>query len=49
MYLFDSFDILLVSLLFCPFELLQPQSADCYQFQYDSGSEVNWGNRGNLT
>ncbi|XP_077958477.1 actin-binding LIM protein 3 isoform X7 [Gasterosteus aculeatus] len=23
----------------------RPQSADCYQYQYDSGSEVNWGNR----
>uniref|UniRef100_I3KM91 Actin binding LIM protein family, member 3 n=1 Tax=Oreochromis niloticus TaxID=8128 RepID=I3KM91_ORENI len=26
----------------------RPQSADCYQYQYDSGSEVNWGSRGNL-
>lgn len=25
---------------------LQPQSADCYQYQYDSGSEVNWGSKG---
>lgn len=23
----------------------RPQSADCYQYQYDSGSEVNWGSR----
>ncbi|XP_036933762.1 actin-binding LIM protein 3 isoform X8 [Acanthopagrus latus] len=23
----------------------RPQSADCYQYQYDSGSEVNWGGR----
>ncbi|XP_029960420.1 actin-binding LIM protein 3 isoform X4 [Salarias fasciatus] len=23
----------------------RPQSADCYQYQYDSGSKVNWGNR----
>ncbi|CAL8271119.1 unnamed protein product [Boreogadus saida] len=22
-----------------------PQSADCYQYQYDSSSEVNWGSR----
>ncbi|XP_051810593.1 actin-binding LIM protein 3 isoform X6 [Acanthochromis polyacanthus] len=28
--------------------LQRPQSADCYQYQYDSGSEVNWGSRGNL-
>ncbi|KAM9375527.1 actin-binding LIM protein 3 isoform 2-T3 [Pholidichthys leucotaenia] len=26
----------------------RPQSADCYQYQYDSGSEINWGSRGNL-
>ncbi|XP_050928152.1 actin-binding LIM protein 3 isoform X2 [Lates calcarifer] len=26
----------------------RPQSADCYQYQYDSGSEVNWGSKGNL-
>ncbi|KAL7394874.1 hypothetical protein ABVT39_006107 [Epinephelus coioides] len=26
----------------------RPQSADCYQYQYDSGGEVNWGSRGNL-
>ncbi|XP_035506487.1 actin-binding LIM protein 3 isoform X13 [Scophthalmus maximus] len=25
--------------------LQRPQSADCYQYQYDSGSEVNWGSR----
>lgn len=25
---------------------LQPQSADCYQYQYDSGSEINWGSKG---
>ncbi|CAJ1058202.1 actin-binding LIM protein 3 isoform X9 [Xyrichtys novacula] len=25
----------------------RPQSADCYQYQYDSSSEVNWGSRGN--
>ncbi|XP_076018982.1 actin-binding LIM protein 3 isoform X1 [Genypterus blacodes] len=25
----------------------RPQSADCYQYQYDSGSEANWGSRGN--
>ncbi|XP_023184497.1 actin-binding LIM protein 3 isoform X6 [Xiphophorus maculatus] len=23
----------------------RPQSADCYQYQYDDGSEVNWGSR----
>ncbi|XP_061643653.1 actin-binding LIM protein 3 isoform X4 [Phyllopteryx taeniolatus] len=23
----------------------RPQSADCYQYQYDSSSEVNWGSR----
>nr|XP_043896127.1 actin-binding LIM protein 3 isoform X17 [Solea senegalensis] len=23
----------------------RPQSADCYQYQYDSSSEVNWGGR----
>ncbi|MED6286102.1 Actin-binding LIM protein 3, partial [Characodon lateralis] len=23
----------------------RPQSADCYQYQYDAGSEVNWGSR----
>ncbi|XP_038556009.1 actin-binding LIM protein 3 isoform X6 [Micropterus salmoides] len=23
----------------------RPQSADCYQYQYDSGSEVNWGSK----
>ncbi|XP_057706044.1 actin-binding LIM protein 3 isoform X3 [Corythoichthys intestinalis] len=23
----------------------RPQSADCYQYQYDSNSEVNWGSR----
>ncbi|XP_078025366.1 actin-binding LIM protein 3 isoform X8 [Epinephelus lanceolatus] len=23
----------------------RPQSADCYQYQYDSGGEVNWGSR----
>uniref|UniRef100_A0A665U2C1 Actin binding LIM protein family, member 3 n=1 Tax=Echeneis naucrates TaxID=173247 RepID=A0A665U2C1_ECHNA len=23
----------------------RPQSADCYQYQYNSASEVNWGNR----
>ncbi|XP_013886885.1 actin-binding LIM protein 3 isoform X5 [Austrofundulus limnaeus] len=23
----------------------RPQSADCYQYQYDDSSEVNWGNR----
>ncbi|XP_047441638.1 actin-binding LIM protein 3 isoform X6 [Mugil cephalus] len=23
----------------------RPQSADCYQYQYDTGSEVNWGSR----
>lgn len=23
----------------------RPQSADCYQYQYDSSSEVNWGNK----
>uniref|UniRef100_A0A3B4WGN8 Actin binding LIM protein family, member 3 n=1 Tax=Seriola lalandi dorsalis TaxID=1841481 RepID=A0A3B4WGN8_SERLL len=23
----------------------RPQSADCYQYQYDSGNEVNWGSR----
>lgn len=28
---------------------LQPQSADCYQYQYDSGSEVNWGSKGIAT
>ncbi|CAN9514791.1 unnamed protein product [Ophioblennius macclurei] len=27
----------------------RPQSADCYQYQYDSGSEVNWGNRAEYT
>lgn len=25
--------------------LQRPQSADCYQYQYDSGTEVNWGNK----
>ncbi|XP_035798773.2 actin-binding LIM protein 3 isoform X6 [Amphiprion ocellaris] len=25
--------------------LQRPQSADCYQYQYDSGSQVNWGSR----
>ncbi|XP_054889888.1 actin-binding LIM protein 3 isoform X5 [Poeciliopsis prolifica] len=25
--------------------LQRPQSADCYQYQYDDGSEVNWGSR----
>ncbi|XP_062249553.1 actin-binding LIM protein 3 isoform X2 [Platichthys flesus] len=25
--------------------LQRPQSADCYQYQYDSASEVNWGSR----
>lgn len=25
--------------------LQRPQSADCYQYQYDSSSEVNWGNK----
>lgn len=30
----------------CPSLHRQPQSADCYQYQYDS--EVNWGSRGNL-
>ncbi|KAG7283085.1 hypothetical protein CRUP_033031, partial [Coryphaenoides rupestris] len=25
----------------------RPQSADCYQYQYDSGSDVTWGSRGN--
>lgn len=28
---------------------LQPQSADCYQYQFDSSSEVNWGTKGKLT
>ncbi|XP_078809787.1 actin-binding LIM protein 3 isoform X23 [Oryzias latipes] len=23
----------------------RPQSADCYHYQYDDGSEVNWGNK----
>ncbi|XP_072252153.1 actin-binding LIM protein 3 isoform X3 [Leuresthes tenuis] len=27
----------------------RPQSADCYQYQFESGSEVNWGSRGNFT
>ncbi|KAM9741856.1 actin-binding LIM protein 3 isoform 11-T11 [Menidia menidia] len=27
----------------------RPQSADCYQYQYDSGSEVNWGSRAEYT
>ncbi|XP_036933760.1 actin-binding LIM protein 3 isoform X6 [Acanthopagrus latus] len=27
----------------------RPQSADCYQYQYDSGSEVNWGGRAEYT
>lgn len=27
---------------------LQPQSADCYQYQFDSSSEVNWGTKGKL-
>uniref|UniRef100_A0A672FB48 Actin binding LIM protein family, member 3 n=1 Tax=Salarias fasciatus TaxID=181472 RepID=A0A672FB48_SALFA len=27
----------------------RPQSADCYQYQYDSGSKVNWGNRGDFS
>ncbi|KAJ0002379.1 hypothetical protein NQD34_007528 [Periophthalmus magnuspinnatus] len=27
--------------------LQRPQSADCYQYQYDSSSEVTWGNKGN--
>uniref|UniRef100_A0A672FW56 Actin binding LIM protein family, member 3 n=1 Tax=Salarias fasciatus TaxID=181472 RepID=A0A672FW56_SALFA len=31
------------------FLYLQPQSADCYQYQYDSGSKVNWGNRGDFS
>ncbi|KAM4554547.1 actin-binding LIM protein 3 isoform 8-T8 [Odontesthes bonariensis] len=26
----------------------RPQSADCYQYQFESGSEVNWGSRGNF-
>ncbi|KAL3045140.1 hypothetical protein OYC64_013404 [Pagothenia borchgrevinki] len=26
----------------------RPQSADCYQYQHESGSEVNWGGKGNL-
>ncbi|KAK2849390.1 hypothetical protein Q5P01_009224 [Channa striata] len=25
--------------------LQRPQSADCYQYQYESGSEINWGSR----
>uniref|UniRef100_A0A7N6AFX7 Actin binding LIM protein family, member 3 n=1 Tax=Anabas testudineus TaxID=64144 RepID=A0A7N6AFX7_ANATE len=28
------------SMLHCSFLPLQPQSADCYQYQYDSGSEI---------
>ncbi|CAJ1058198.1 LOW QUALITY PROTEIN: actin-binding LIM protein 3 [Xyrichtys novacula] len=27
----------------------RPQSADCYQYQYDSSSEVNWGSRAEYT
>ncbi|XP_028445102.1 actin-binding LIM protein 3 isoform X6 [Perca flavescens] len=27
----------------------RPQSADCYQYHYDSGSEVNWGSRAEYT
>ncbi|XP_029368209.1 actin-binding LIM protein 3 isoform X2 [Echeneis naucrates] len=27
----------------------RPQSADCYQYQYNSASEVNWGNRAEYT
>ncbi|XP_029297745.1 actin-binding LIM protein 3 isoform X5 [Cottoperca gobio] len=27
----------------------RPQSADCYQYQYDSGSEGNWGSRAEYT
>lgn len=43
--LVNSPKLLLISL---SYSVPQPQSADCYQYQYDSGSEVNWGSRGNL-
>uniref|UniRef100_A0A8C6TI35 Actin binding LIM protein family, member 3 n=1 Tax=Neogobius melanostomus TaxID=47308 RepID=A0A8C6TI35_9GOBI len=37
-----------LTLMYCSTLIsLQPQSADCYQYQYDSSSEVNWGNKGN--